>query len=154
MENFNKTDDISTISETMSIPYWKVRKVVNAYLSYLRDKVDRREPIGFLRVCEVRVKGYEGYRETYGYTCCEVARSVGMEPIFVRGILDCYEDLIISDLRKCKSHTVTGLLKIRIVENYYGKPIVSVMRSTAISGVEGVYLGLRRSFRRKVENDR
>ena len=60
--------------------------------------------------------------------------------------------MIIVDLKKYRSHTVTGLLKLKMVSGVGGKVILDASRSSAVGETSDVFLSVRKSFKRKVES--
>lgn len=152
METLSKVDDIICISKKMNIPKTKVKATIDAYIKYIKEKVDLGETVGFLRICDFKVRGYTGSRETLGYICHEIGDRIGQSGDFVKSILLFYEDMIIVDLKKYRSHTVTGLLKLKMVSGVGGRVILDASKSSVVGETSDVFLSVRKSFKRKVES--
>lgn len=151
METISKVDDILYISNKMNIPRNRVKAIIDAYIDYIRDKILAGESIGFLRICDFKVKDYDGSRETLGYVCHEVGNRLGISGDLVKSVLLYYESVIIMDLKKYRGHTITGLLKLKMNDTYNDRIVLDASRSSSIGGGSSLYLSVRKSFKRKVE---
>jgi hypothetical protein len=151
METLSKVDDIQYISSKMKVPRNKVKLIIDTYIKYVKEKISSGETIGFLRICDFVVKDYDGPRETLGYVCHEVGNKIDVPGDLVKNVLLYYETSIINDLKKYRGHTITGVMRLRMIKSYNGKIVLDAARSSSIVRGSSVYLSARKSFKRKVE---
>lgn len=145
------TDDVLTISSKMNIPAYKVRKVLSGYTDYIVEKLKKGESVGFLRISNFLVRGYEGVFDTFMYSCHELSKKVDMSVNLVKSILLYYESLIVIDLKKFRRHSIYRVMSLKLEEYGNGNIVVTAKKSSYMPKKDIVSMRVRKSFKRKVE---
>lgn len=149
MDTVTRNDAVYLIAPKVNLSLDLVRSVLKGYTRYIRKSVENGCSISFLRICTIEVRDNVGYRETFAYTCTELANELGVNPAAVKGILMCYEDIIIRDLKRYCDHSVTALFSLTRKETG-GKIGVYIKRSNTLATEVNYILRMRHSFKRKV----
>lgn len=152
MNKVSKEDLIYSLGKKVGVTQSDVKRVIDAYVARLRDKLEQGETIKFLNICYlVNSENRQYYHETLAYISTEVGEETKLGKEFVFRILYSYEDMIIQDLRKFYSYGIRGLVKFRYTEYCRGVSKVRVNKGSNLdSNIRVVTLN---SFKRKVEID-
>lgn len=152
MNKVSKSDLIYSLSKVVGVPQSDVKRVVDAYVSRLKDRLENGETVKFLNICYlVNNENKDYYHETLAYISTEIGNDTKLGRELVFRILSSYEDMIVHDLRKFYSYGVRGLVKFRYTEYSQGVFKVRVNKGSNLdSNIRVVTLN---SFRRKVEVD-
>lgn len=149
-EAVNKVDQISQIAERLNLSKVTVEGIWNSYISLLKSKIDNGESIKFLNVCYLRVgSDLVKPQETLAYIATEIANVLSLESAIVLRVLCCYEEFLISDLRKLYDYRIRGLVRIRVEKVDSNKYKVRLRKSTVYNDKDIRVITLN-SFRRKV----
>lgn len=149
-EAVNKEEQISQISGKLNVPKLTVTAVWDAYIDLLKSRLKSGESVKFLNVCYLRY-GSELVKpqETLAYISTELARVLNLERNIVHRILTCYEEFLVSDLRKFYDYRVRGLVRIRLEKIRTGSYSVRLRKSTVYNDKDIRVITLN-SFKRKV----
>ena len=152
MYKVNKLETIYSLSKVVGVPQTDVKRVIDSYVSRLKERLLRGETVKFLNICYLVNKSSKGYyHETLAYTSYEIGKELKLGKEVVFRILYSYSDMIVTDLRKFYSYGIRGLCKFRYVEYVTGVYKVRVNKSSSLdSDIRVVTLN---SFKRKVELD-
>ena len=154
MSGVYKQDQVYAISKSTRLSKSDIKKVIDSYIAYVRDKALNGETVKFLNICYLSSgsKSSLNYRETKSYVSTEIAIKLRMSKEAVYRVLSDYENIIIEDLvKKNYSYVIHGLINISVIE--YTKDVykVRIRKSDSLANRNIRVLTLN-SFKRKVEN--
>ncbi|MGV3076274.1 HU family DNA-binding protein [Clostridium baratii] len=150
MNKVSKSDLIYSLSKVVGVPQSDVKRVVDAYVSRLKHRLENGETVKFLNICYlVNNENKHYYHETLAYISTEIGNETKLGRELVFRILSSYEDMIVHDLRKFYSYGVRGLVKFRYTE--YTKGVFKVRVNKGSNLDSNIRVVTLNSFKRKVE---
>lgn len=151
MNNVYKQDQIYSISKATGLTKTDVKKVLDFYISRVRNKALDGETVKFLNICYLSSGNSRKYHETKSYISTEIGEQLKLSRELVYRVLSEYESIIIDDLlKKSYSYTIHGLLNISIVEYSKNNYKVRIRKSESLANCNIRVLTLN-FFKRKVE---
>ena len=150
MDSLTKQDFVIRISKKLKISERQVKLIIDTYIDYIKQKLEKGESVGVMRICRMNVVRYDGPIDTFAYVCTEVSMMTGIGREIVKGVLYYYEECIITELRKFYTIVITGVLRLKLLENGEGGYQVEALRSSSLCPKVNFKMVILNSFRRKV----
>ena len=152
MNSVYKNEQIYAINKSTKLNKTDIKKVIDCYISYIKEQVLSGRTVKFLNICYLSSGNDTKYRETKSYISTEIAMKLNLGRESVYRVLSDYEDIIIDGLKKrTYSYSIHGLLSISVTDYINDTVKVRIRKSDSLANLNIRVLTLN-SFKRKVES--
>lgn len=147
-----KQEQVFELSRKIGIAQTDVKKVLDCYISRIRNKLLQGETIKFLNICYLSYDNGNTYKETISYISTEIGLELGISRELIYRVLVEFEEIILDDLKRFYTYTIYGLVKISIEEYKKGIFKLRLRKSSSLANMDIRVIAVS-SFKRKVENE-